>query len=355
MRRAAPVLALVIALLVVPARAAAEPAVSRTCNGSGICDVWFTSPVALEWFYAGSVTSGCQDERFTVDTAGSLRSCFVSDGGEVASRSVTIKLDQTPPTVTDAVPGRPPDHDGWYTHPVTFAAVGADATSGLLGCEAVTYAGPDSADARVVATCRDRAGHAATRSFPLRYDATAPDVSVATMKTGDRVVRLAWAPGATATLVRTPGTGGAATAILYEGPGRSFTDRAVRNGRRYHYVLTLADAAGNAASRQLSAVPDPQLLAPAKRATVAGPPLLRWTPVRRARYYNVQLFRGERKILSAWPRRAKLQLKPTWRFRGRRYRLKPGEYRWYVWPGKGPRADNEYGPRVGARSFVVSP
>jgi hypothetical protein len=179
-------------------------------------------------------------------------------------------------------------------------------------------------------------------------------VSAVSVRTGDRVVRLAWAPGATATLVRTPGTDGAASEVLYEGPGRSFRDREVRNGRPYRYVLTLADEAGNAASRELAAVPDRALLEPAKRASIAAPPLLRWTPVRGARYYNVQLLRDGRKILSAWPRRAELQLKSRWRFHGRRYRLKPGEYRWYVWPGKGPRKENEYGRRIGARSFVIA-
>jgi hypothetical protein len=224
----------------------------------------------------------------------------------------------------------------------------------VLGCESVTYAGPDSADARIVATCTDKAGLSASRAFPLRYDATAPDVSGAAVSTGDRAVRLSWPAGATASLVRTPGTGGAASAVIYTGPGSGFIDREVRNDRRYHYVLTLTDAAGNAASRELAATPDRVLIAPARRATVTAPPLLRWTPVRGARYYNVQLLRGGRKILSAWPRRAELQLKPSWRFRGKRYRLKPGRYRWFVWPGKGPRDANRYGPRIGARSFVIT-
>jgi hypothetical protein len=167
------------------------------------------------------------------------------------------------------------------------------------------------------------------------------------------VVRLSWPAGATASLVRMPGSGGAASAVVYAGPGSGFIDRDVRNDRRYHYVLTLTDAAGNAASRELAATPDRALLAPARRAAVTAPPLLRWTPVRGARYYNVQLLRGGRKILSAWPRRAELQLKPSWRFRGKRYRLKPGRYRWFVWPGFGRRAEKRFGALLGSSSFVV--
>ena len=37
-----------------------------------------------------------------------------------------------------------PDHGGWYSQPVTFTAAGTDATSGVLGCDEPTYAGPDS-------------------------------------------------------------------------------------------------------------------------------------------------------------------------------------------------------------------
>jgi hypothetical protein len=75
--------------------------------------------------------------------------------------------------------------------------------------------------------------------------------------------------------------------------------------------------------------------------------------VRGARYYNVQLLRGDRKILSMWPARARLQLKRAWRFDGHRRRLRAGRYRWLVWPGRGPRSESDYGPLIGARAFTV--
>jgi hemolysin type calcium-binding protein len=71
---------------------------------------------------------------------------------------------------------------------------------------------------------------------------------------------------------------------------------------------------------------------PPRGATVAKPPLLRWKPVRRARYYNVQVFRNNRKVLSKWPRRARFQLRWAWGPQGHRRRFKDGVYRWYVWP-----------------------
>jgi hypothetical protein len=82
--------------------------------------------------------------------------------------------------------------------------------------------------------------------------------------------------------------------------------------------------------------------------------MLRWTRVRGAGYYNVQLFRGRHKILSAWPTAAHLKLDRAWRYGGTRYRLAPGRrIRWFVWPGRGPRVRNDYGPLVGSRTFTL--
>jgi hypothetical protein len=71
---------------------------------------------------------------------------------------------------------------------------------------------------------------------------------------------------------------------------------------------------------------------PARGATVEKPPVLRWHRVSGARFYNVQLYRNGRKLLSRWPRRAQLRLSWAWRQGERRHRFRPGVYRWYVWP-----------------------
>jgi hypothetical protein len=82
------------------------------------------------------------------------------------------------------------------------------------------------------------------------------------------------------------------------------------------------------------------------------PPLLRWVTLRRADYYNVQLFR-RRKILSAWPTRPRYQLRARWTHAGHDQRLEPGRYRWIVWPGYGPRARVHYGDPIGRSTFIV--
>jgi hypothetical protein len=131
------------------------------------------------------------------------------------------------------------------------------------------------------------------------------------------------------------------------------TDRRLRNGRRYRYELRAVDAAGNLTVREATVRPGRRLLAPPAGARLTAPPVLRWTAVRGARYYNVQLFRGTRKVLSAWPRAARLRLEPAWRFGGRARRLTAGRYRWYVWPGIGRRSADRYGDRLGVRRFRI--
>jgi hypothetical protein len=115
--------------------------------------------------------------------------------------------------------------------------------------------------------------------------------------------------------------------------------------------VTAYDAAGNAASVSVRTIPG--ALRPAQGARLSRPPLLRWPRVRGAGYYNVQLFRGRRKVLSSWPARNSLQLHRSWNFRGHRLRLTRGLYRWIVWPGFGSRSAQQYGRRIGQSSFYI--
>jgi hypothetical protein len=105
--------------------------------------------------------------------------------------------------------------------------------------------------------------------------------------------------------------------------------------------------------RTITTTPNPRLLAPTSGARLKAPPMLTWTPVHGATYYNVQLYRRG-KVLSVWPGRAQLQLPRRWRFDGHRFRLKPGRYTWFVWPGFGRRSAGRYGHAIGKRTFVVT-
>jgi hypothetical protein len=95
------------------------------------------------------------------------------------------------------------------------------------------------------------------------------------------------------------------------------------------------------------------LFSPPARATVPGPTMLAWRAVPRARFYNVQLHRNGRKILSRWPVRPRFKLRRTWEHEGRSFRLRDGVYTWYVWPAFGTRAVPRYGKLLGQSSFRV--
>ena len=92
---------------------------------------------------------------------------------------------------------------------------------------------------------------------------------------------------------------------------------------------------------------------PKDGARLRKTPTLVWLADAGANYYNVQLYRGSVKTLSAWPRKARLALRKTWKFGGRKYTLTPGPYRWYVWPGFGARAAVNYGEMLGFSSFTI--
>jgi hypothetical protein len=331
---------------------------ARPPDGNG----WYRSPVQVS-FAGNDVTSGiaaCTSTTYGGPdnaSASVVGVCRDRAGNLSQSSSFALKFDATPPAINDIVPARKPDHGSWYTKPVGLSASAADGLSGLAGCDPLAYAGPeDSAAAVVQPVCRDVAGNVGSRVFTIPYDDSAPALKRIKTRPGDRIVRFNWAAADAdkVRVMRSPGRGGDERTELHDGPGNALVDAHVRNGRRYEYRFIAVDQAGNVSSRMVGVVPGPRLLSPDGNARVDEPPRLRWTPVRGADYYNVQLFRGDRKVLSTWPTRSRLQLRRAWRYLGER-RLEPGRYRWIVWPGEGPRSANDYGPRIGRRSFVYAP
>jgi hypothetical protein len=344
--------------------------------------------VAFSGFDQTSGIASCTNTTYAGPDsgAGSLAgTCTDVAGNPSAPFPYGLKYDANAPVFTGATPERPPNAGGWFNRPVRFDIQAGDATSGIADCPSVIYGGPDSATAAFTASCHDWAGNSSSRTFPLKYDATPPPVPELKATAADRGVALSWrsSPDVESVAVtRTPGVGSDQSTVVFRGPGSTFMDGRVDNGVRYTYEVRVWDAADNANSDTATAVPSAsagpiagvapggggeggggpgatggrrRLISPVKGAIVrAGyPPLLVWTPVRGARYYNVQLFRKRRKILSAWPARPQYQLKQRWKYRGKLRRLAPGKYRWAVWPGFGRRAKADYGRRMGPSTFVV--
>ena len=169
---------------------------------------------------------------------------------------------------------------------------------------------------------------------------------------GDHRVRLIWKNPTGIGLLRIEIRRGSARLLVYRGRGTEFIDTRVFNGRTYKYSVVVFDDLGRASPAVgVFALPHGKLVAPRDGTRVLGAPLLRWLPRARATYYNVQLYRKGKKILSRWPARPRFQLRMQWRYQGRLYRLRDGRYLWYVFPGFGVKTANRYGNVMGHSTF----
>ena len=338
----------------VPA-ASITPVITATPGANG----WYTSNVTVNWTLEPPPlnSTGCDARTLVADTPGTPLTCSASfPGGVDISVTITIKIDKTAPTVSGAA-DRSPDASDWYNRPLAVHFSGTDAMSGIAaGCTSIGYAGPDGSTASVSGTCRDNAGNLGSGAFSFKYDATPPTVGKPSVKAGKRSAELRWTTSPDTMLVelrRSPGVKGAAETVIYRGSAVSRRDTGLRPGRKYRYTVTGYDQAGNKAAQTIEFVGRGSLLNPARGERISTTPLLVWTPVRGATYYNVVLVRG-RRVFSAWPVRPRLQVPRSWVYRGRRQRLRAGLYRWYVWPGFGRLAEGRYGRMLGASTFVVA-
>ena len=349
----------VIVLLASGAQAA-PPSLNYKCTPDpSNCVGWYRGAVTLKWEWDNLTASpsdgDCGTRELTADTVGTAAFCEVTDDSSLDStgRRVAIKIDKTPPTIASAGPLRPPDRNAWFNRPLAFHFVGQDATSGVESCSSGSYGGPDGRTVKIDGTCRDFAGNVGPGSFTLNYDATPPPRPRVETTPGNKRVNLEWssAPGTKAVVERRATT--RAATVVHSGPGNEFVDQGLHNGRRYRYVVSLVDQAGNRAVGKATAVPTAsRLLLPSNGARLVGPPELVWKPIPKTRYYNVQVVHRA-KVLSQWPHVARLQLRRTWSFDGRRYRLSPGRYCWYVWPGLGAPAERRYGRLLGRSCFTI--
>jgi hypothetical protein len=135
--------------------------------------------------------------------------------------------------------------------------------------------------------------------------------------------------------------------------GTAYLDDPVPNDVRFEYALRSIDLAGNRSPVATVSGRASRILSPRYGAVVGSPPLIDWTSVGSATYYNMQLWREGRKILSVWPSNSSYRLRADWRFGSRHYALRQATYRVYVWPGFGAKSAADYGGLLGWTSFTV--
>ncbi len=238
----------------------------------------------------------------------------------------------------------------------------------------VTTDAPDLFPVGVTAlgvTAVDSAGNAVSRSvrvtvLALGKEAPPPpdldppgDVRQLKAAAGDHVVTLTWtAPRASdlaAVEVQMSVANEPGQRVVFRGLGARAVIARLRNDVQHRFLIVAIDKAGNRSRGVVvQGTPRAALLAlPRPGTRTARPPLLRWAPVRDASYFNVQLFRGKTKVLSAWPATARLQLTTKWVYDNVGRTLAPGTYSWFVWPGYGDRRAVKYGSMLGKSSFTI--
>jgi HYR domain len=355
----------------------------------------------------GSVTPTCAPASGSTFPLGSTTvTCTANDSaGNVGSATTTVLVhDTTPPVVTppkDITVVAPAGASSLPPSDPTIAAFlnGATATDAVDPHPTITVSGPTSYPVgfprQVTFTATDASGNSASATARVtvvapggspppppppspppppgspppppppsqRPDKTPPaEASGFKVKAGDHRVVVSWnlpkdADFDHVVLVRSTTRSPQAPKVVYTGRGKTYTDRKLSNNVTFRYTLATVDTSGNR-SNGVSATATPHtiyLVKPADGARITKPPTLLWVPVGKAFYYNVQLYRGGTKVLSAWPSQNTFVLRSTWKYRGRRYRLTPGTYRWYVWPGIGPRRYAKYGKLLGQNTFVYAP
>jgi len=361
--------AMTLGLLVVAPGAGADPplpSISYSVDGITGNNGWYRGSahgnnIVLHWTVtdATSVPLGQCQPAVTVPgpNSGFTQTCSATnDAGTISVTTRVLKIDADPPTGVGASFARGADFNGWFNHPVAVAWSGSDGTSGIAACSATTYAGPDQAAALVSGGCTDQAGNFAPAPVSINYDATAPVLSKASVDSRDGSDVVSWkssSPADTAVVQRWQ-RGTKARPVVFRGAGGSFMDKKVAAGLEYMYAVQTFDQAGNASKRVLVAglakIVTMRRLPYVPR--VADRPILRWGAVRGARYYNVQLYRGSKRVYAAWPTTNHLGLPAGWRWNGKRHRLSPGKYRWYVWAGFGARSFARY-RTIGSAQFIV--
>jgi hypothetical protein len=362
--------------------------VTAEANGPGGAVVNYTTPTAVDTVDGPQLVS-CSPASQTLFSLGTTTvHCSAADNhGNNSSASFQVAVvDTTPPTLAVPAPrsvyattptGIPETAPGFLAFRNAASAADIVDPHPSIGDNLGSFAEVGTHDVGFVA--RDASGNVTAKSsqlivlpmppvgtppLPLPPPAKLPqDVPKLQILPGDGFVRLVWGAvsGAADYLVYRSTNGARRLAdahgdLIYKGSATTYTDRGLTNGVEYRYVVVAEDAAGNqSAGVAAAAVPRLNLLrTPKDGARLKGPPKLTWARNAEASYYNVQLFRGQLKILSTWPVAASLKLKRTWKYEGKRYTLTKGAYRWYVWPGFGARADVDYGELLGSNSFQIT-
>jgi hypothetical protein len=141
---------------------------------------WNNSAVTVT-FTCNDVTSGvasCPPPQ-TVTTEGSqvISGTATDNAGNTASTSITVKVDETPPTIAaSASPAA--NSNGWNNSTVTVTFSCADSLSGVATCPSPVTTSTEAANQLLSGTATDVAGNTASASATINLDKTPPSISI---------------------------------------------------------------------------------------------------------------------------------------------------------------------------------
>jgi hypothetical protein len=159
---------------------ATAPVVTASASRAADSNGWYNHPLTIAFGGSDTLSGGVSCDpaaTYATDSAsGLVGGTCTDDAGNVGDATLGLSYDSTAPTVTSSS-DRTPDHNGWYSHPVTVSFQGSDALSNPVTCEPAVEHSTDAVAATIAGSCSDAAGNAGGATFGLKYDATAPDVT----------------------------------------------------------------------------------------------------------------------------------------------------------------------------------
>jgi probable HAF family extracellular repeat protein len=147
---------------------------------------WNNSDVTVRWSVRDPESgiaglSGCETQTLTNNTSGITLSCSATNPfGGSSSRSVTIKIDKTPPEI-GAVVSPQPNPAGWNNSNVTVVWNVRDPESGIVsssGCETRTFTN-ETAGVTLTCNATNAAAGSSSRSIIVMIDKTPPVLTCA--------------------------------------------------------------------------------------------------------------------------------------------------------------------------------
>jgi hypothetical protein len=152
-------------------------AVSPAPNGAS----WNNTPVTATFTCNGGVPPLQCPAPQTINTDGAgqvIRGTVKDANGETASASVTVNLEQAPPTIT-AVVSPTPNAAGWNNTAVTGTFTCAPSVSPMGTCPAPQLVSTEGAVQPISGTIADAAGNSATANVSVSVDLTPPTIMAA--------------------------------------------------------------------------------------------------------------------------------------------------------------------------------